>query len=205
MATITADDLLEFDGKTDVMSAKAFFGRIADLGGQFHADDSVVGLVDGNTMEQVFDDEAAAIVDEAVDRFRAASRRWPDPDFLYALAAVGRFEIERAYPGFVLDRSIPMAAAMSYQTLPGQEFPTIVVEDCNRFVAIQILPGQGRASEATAFRIVPTSGIRFGDEVYLDMSKAELDFEGAVTVNRVEDVEEAAQRMITDAVLGPTP
>jgi len=202
---IKASDLLDVGGKTDVLSAKAFFRRIGELGGQFHADDAVEDLVDGHTGEPVFDDEASAIVDAAMNRFVAACHTWPDPEFIYPLTSVGKFAVEDAYPGFVLDRSIPMAAAMSYQTLPGQEFPTIIVEDCNRFVAIQIQPGQGRASEATAFRIVPTSGIRFGEEVYLDMSKAELDFEGAVTVDRVEDVEEAAQRMISDALFGPTP
>lgn len=210
MAKITAEMLPKFSGKTDVLSAKAWFGKLASFGGTFHADDTPDDIVTASG-EQLFDARAAAIVKSVVSLFREASANWPDPDFLYHLAGNGRFDIEKAYPGFIVDRGVPAALRTGYVTLPGQALPTLIVEECNEFVAIQFVPGEGCLSKATEIKVIPTSGIGFAppssrlvprDGNYIDVSRAVLDHGRAVSVSSFDELEDIINS-VTQQIAAP--
>jgi len=211
MAKITAKDLPKFDGKTDVLSVKAWFEKLAALGGTFHADDSVFELVDENG-DHLFDPKAAAIVSMAMTKILDGAQGWPDPSFIYELAGQGIFKVEQDYPGFILDRGVPAALRTGYVSLPGQELPTLIVEEYNEFVAIQFAPGQGRLSEATEIKVIPVSNVGFalatssvvsGDMDYIDVSGAVLDHGRAVSVRSFDDLEDVIVAVTKQAATAP--
>lgn len=196
MSRITLEAIPDL-AATDVMSAKAWFRSLSDLGLTFHADDDV-GDILGRDGEPLLSEAAAAKVDETMDRLHRAARGWTDPDFIYSLAGEGRFATEADYPGFVLDRSIPDASRLGYVSIPGQDLPTVVMEDMGEFVALQFGPREGKLSEATAFRVVPTRGVRFGDNPYVDVSGAELLFDEAREAASIEELSDLAYAVLDE-------
>lgn len=189
---ISAAELPSFNGRTDVLSAKEWFGKLAGLGITFHADDDVSEI-------EELDANAREIVDDVVSRFRLASHSWPDPDFLYDLAGTGRFPMERDYAamGFVLDAVIPAASRTGYVSMPGQAFPTVIVEEGSQFFAIQpcVDRGRKRLSEVTEFKVIPVIGARFGGPTYIDVGGATLDKERGMTVSSLSEIENALSEL----------
>lgn len=187
MQRIEADEVPELEG-TDVITAKKFFEAISEIGATFHADDVLEA-------SDRISSGAANKINAAMKLLHNERAAWPDPDFIYDLAGEGSFKIEKDYPGFILDASIPAAGRTGYVSVPGQRFPTIVVEEMSQFMAIQIEPGQGRLSEATRFRVIPVEGASFnangGRGEYISVWGAELQFAQAVEVASLAEVEDA--------------
>lgn len=182
---------------TDVLAAKSWFEKLSGLGLTFHADDSVEGIP-GPDGEPLLSDEAARKVDATMSVLHEAARGWSDPDFIYSLAGEGRFALEADYPGFVIDKSIPDASRLGYVSVPGEELPTVIVEDMGEFVALQFGPAEGKLSEATVFRAVPVNGVRFGGDSYVDVSGAELLLEEAREADSMESLTAAAYAILEE-------
>lgn len=193
MATIDIDAIPDL-AEEDVMSAKKWFEAIAVLGMQFHADDPVDDFIDENG-RPAFTAAAAAKVNETMQRLHSACWSWPDPEFIYSLAGEGTFGVEKDYPGFIIDCSIPEASRLGYVSVPGQDLPTVVVEDMSEFVAVQVSPATGKLSEATSFRVVPLSGVRFSDGG-VDVSGIGLRHQEAVVTSSLAKLQDAIQEVI---------
>lgn len=134
---------------------KWFADTVAAIGGEgWHADDnpSVDPIVNGRTGERLFSEEEATIVSETMKRVFAAAQDWPDPDFVYDLAMKGSFDVERFYPGFVLDMSGP-AGRLGFVSIPGREFPNLLVEEAGLYAVVEFPQKTGKASEHTHFTI----------------------------------------------------
>jgi hypothetical protein len=173
---------------TSVMDAREWFGKLHDLSFHgFHADDIRPG-----EFAHLFTPEAEQIFCETVAAFREAVADWPNPDFLYDLAGMGRFPVEEAYPTLVIDTILPMAGRTNYSPFPNQDKPTIIVEECNEFVAIEINTPTGKLSDATGFLIIPVDNAHHTN-TGIDATLATLHRDEAVTVDSIDKLEEAVE------------
>jgi len=184
MARIDVSRIPDVEG-TDLASARRWFATLASMGARFHADDPA----DTAT----FTPEAADKVNAAMARLHEGCKAWPDPGFIYDLAGEGRFKVEDDYPGFLLDASIPAAARTGYSSMPGQDYPTLAVEELSRFVAVQVLQREGPLSACRRFRAVPLEGAFFepGGPSYIDTAGATLLTDLAVEADSLADLEDA--------------
>lgn len=196
MPPIAVKDIPDL-ASTDVLSAKEWFKALSDLGLTFHADDPVDDFT-GDGGEPLLASAAAAKVNATMRRLHAAAANWTDPEFIYSLAGEGRFAVEADYPGFVMDRSIPDASRLGYVSVPGQDLPTVIMEDMGEFVAVQFGPWDGKLTEATVFRAVPTRGVRFSANGTVNLSGIEMLHEEAREAASMEALTEAAYAIIEE-------
>jgi len=197
---ITEEKIPTLEG-TDVLSAKKWFAELFAAGfGGFHADDPLVG-----EHPDVLDNAAARKAQAIIDRIRSATKGWPDPEFIYSLAAEGGFKIEADYPGFVVDRSIPAADRTGYVSVAGQKLPTLIVEENGTFALLRFSPGRGRLSECAVIEVVPVLGASFRadnpDQPYIDPSAMAVLEDEAVRVASFEQLDDA----ITEVTSGKNP
>jgi len=173
---------------TSVMDAREWFGKLHDMGLHgFHADDIYPG-----EFSHLFTAEAEQEFCDTVASFRTAAAEWPNPDFLYDIAGMGRFPAEEAYPALVIDTVLPMAGRSNYSPVPGQTKPTIMVEECNEFVAIEIDTPTGKLSDATGFLAIPVENAHHTD-TGVDATKAILHRDDAMIVDNINNLEEVVE------------
>lgn len=144
----------------DLSGAREWFAQMGDLGLLWHPDDPPSTVI-GQDGSYLFDENAVETARDSMQRALAGSKQWPDPDFIYALASVGRFQVEVDYPGFVVDASVPCAMGLQYVSIPGQKLPTILTEECGRFVAVSFSPPDATVSTSSSVRLVPLEGVSF--------------------------------------------
>lgn len=177
-----------------VYDAREWFGKLYDLGiSGFHADDIHHPKPNEESeFGHLFTPEAEKIWIDTVASFRNASEEWPNPDLLYDLVGEGRFAAEQAYPHLVIDTVLPMASRSRYSPLPGQSKPTIVVEECNEFVAIEVDTPTGRLSDATSFLVIPLENAGH-TPTGIEVDNAILHRDEAIVVNSIEELEEVVE------------
>ncbi|WP_315920853.1 hypothetical protein [Mesorhizobium sp. SP-1A] len=173
---------------SSVMDAREWFGKLHDMGLHgFHADDIYPG-----EFSDLFTPEEEQEFCDTVASFRTAAAEWPNPDFLYDLAGMGRFPAEEAYPALVIDTVLPMAGRSNYSPVPGQAKPTIIVEECNEFVAIEIDTPTGKLSDATGFLAIPVENAHH-TETGIDTRNAILHRDDAMDVDNIDNLEEVVE------------
>lgn len=152
---------------TEFTTVKAWFAIVAPLVGGWHADDDVSDLA--------FTPEEAKQVKATMTRIFRGRANWPDPDFIYALAGYGTFEIEKLYPGIELDVSTA-ANRLGFTCIAGRELPNLVTEDANQYVIVEFPERIGPISAHTDF-IMKSATVPHGwnydaEEVVVDESSA---------------------------------
>lgn len=173
---------------TSVMDAREWFSKLHGIGLHgFHADDIQLG-----EFTHLFTPEAEQKFCDTVASFRTAAADWPNPDFLYDIAGMGRFPAEDVYPALVIDTVFPMAGRSNYSPVPGQDKPTIIIEECNEFIAIEINTPTGKLTDATGFLIIPIENAHHTNNG-IDATKATLHRDEAVTVKSIDKLEEAVE------------
>lgn len=202
MKYIQAKDIPDLK-ETDVMSAREWFKSVMAVGVSpgLHADDTIEADYEMPS-KKALSKEAALKLDGARLRLFSASKSWVDPDFIYCLFGQGRFDIEKRYPGFIMDCSIISASRTGYVSPPGQEAPTVLAEERGEFFAIQFTP-VGKLSEATKITVVPTEGVEFGGSEYIDYSDMTLLTEEAVTVESLKEIDGAIEALLNRELDGP--
>lgn len=202
MEYIEANQIPDLTG-TDVMSARAWIKEVflAGVTPGHHADDTIEADCEMDN-GKALTTEAAKKLNKARLALCKASASWIDPEFIYSLFGEMKFMVEERYPGFIMDVAIIDASRTGYVSPPGQEHPTILVENVSRFFAIQIFP-IGKLSDATKITIMPTEGVEFGGPEYIDYSDMELVHKEAITVDSWMGIESAIEDLSDKAMSSP--
>jgi hypothetical protein len=137
---------------TDTQSIRKWFAEtVAAIGGEgWHADDSPSTIVKLSTGERLFSEEEAAIVRQAMKDVFKAARSWPEPDMVYDLAMCGSIPVEALYPGIIID-AFTSAGRLGYVSIPGREFPNLLVENGGQYAILEFPQGTGPISEHENF------------------------------------------------------
>lgn len=137
---------------TDIQSIRHWFAETVEaIGGEgWHADDSPASIINGRTGKRLFSDEEAVIVKDAMRQIFVAARSWADDGLVYDLAMMGSIPVEKAYPGIVIDAFTP-AGRLGYVTIPGREYPNVLVENGGQYAILEFPQGTGPISEHEHF------------------------------------------------------
>lgn len=137
---------------TDLHSIRKWFAETVEaIGGEgWHADDSAASIINGRTGKRLFSDDEAAIVREAMRQIFIAARSWADDGLVYDLAMMGSIPVEEAYPGIVID-SFTSAGRLGYVTIPGREYPNVLVENGGQYAILEFPQRSGPISEHEHF------------------------------------------------------
>jgi hypothetical protein len=139
---------------TDIQSIRKWFAEtVAVIGGEgWHADDDPTNdpIINGKTGEHLFSDEEAVIVSQSMRQIFRAAKDWHDSDMVYDLAMNGSFDVEKLYPGFILDVSL-IAGRLGYVTIPGREHPNLLVEEFSQYAILEFPDRPGPVSEHDHF------------------------------------------------------
>jgi hypothetical protein len=181
---------------TDIQSIRKWFAETVEvIGGEgWHADDDPASdpIINIRTGAELFSEEEARIVSQTMKRVFAAAQDWPDPDFVYDLAMKGSFDVEKFYPGFVLDVSGP-AGRLNFVSIPGREFPNLLVEEAGLYAIVEFPQKTGRASEHTHFTMWQVDRLPAGYEK--NPASIEVDEQDPIEFSDFSDVEDLlAQR-----------
>lgn len=139
---------------TDIQSIRKWFAETVEaIGGEgWHADDDPTHdpIINGKTGEHLFSEEESRIVSQSMRQIFKAAEDWHDPDMVYDLAMNGSFDVERLYPGFILDVSL-ISARLGHVTVPGREHPNLLVEEAGQYALVEFPDREGPASEHERF------------------------------------------------------
>lgn len=168
---------------TSFDDAHTWISALWDAGiGGWHADDDPLEFVD------LFEPAAGLKVRSIMSKLHAASADWEDPDVLYQLVGDGRPEAEVAWPGFILDLSMP-SGRLGNPSLKGRKLPNLVFEEANQFFLVEF-PAVGKASFAGSVTVYRLNGAGFDSSSNVDLKAAIVDeasaFEASPTCSNVE-------------------
>jgi hypothetical protein len=82
--------------------------------------------------------------------FKTASKSWADFGIVYDLAMMGSLPVEKLYPGIIID-AFTSAGRLGYVTIPGREFPNLLVENGGKYAILEFPQATGLISEHEHF------------------------------------------------------
>lgn len=182
----------------DLPSARGWFTEtIVAVGGEgWHPDDKAGDILDGEG-NPLFTPLEADYVDDAMSRLREGSRSWPDPDFLYHISSLPKFDIEQIWPGIVIDIGVLPCLRTGYASLAGHDVPNVVVED-GAFYLVEFPELTGPISQHSRFVVSVLDHACFRGHL-IDTSSATVDRGSSVEFDDIDALEGVMSTMAVSA------
>ena len=176
---------------TSPLAARRWFSRIAaQIGGEgWHPDDPPGEIINVASGERVFSDDEAVYVARVMADIRDASAAWPDPDFLYTVAAQTDFAAEEMWPGFVVDAGVVGCIGTGYASVPS-ETPNFLLEDGG---VVFIVEFPGRRQPVSAYgeiHVTPLEGVTLTRGGF-DIADAHPERSSTVVVGSLDEIADA--------------